>query len=248
VSKVENSSGAETYEVSVPESALEAAVSQAAEAAAETGTPATVEIPVAESYTPGADAVIVKILIGGAEAAAAESAVENVRIVTAIGEVTLDKEALKDLIAEAGDADTVGIAIEHKAASDADLTEAQKNALGDEKVREVYDVSAVVDEGKLRDFETTGKLTIGLPYALRQGEAPGGVWAVYVAENGSAERMTDGRKHESGKAYFRTSHLSVYAVTYTETGADFGGSGCDAGLGLFALAWLGALLLRKRGK
>jgi hypothetical protein len=259
VSKVENSSGAETYEISVPESALEAAISQAAEAAAETGTPATVEIPVAESYTPGADAVIVNIPIGGAEAAAAESAVENVRIVTAIGEVTLDKEALKSLIAEAGDADTVGVAIERKGASDADLTEAQKTALGDGKVREVYDVSAVIDEGKLRDFETTGKLTIGLPHALRQGETAGGVWAVYVAENGSAERMTDGRKYESGKAYFKTTHLSVYAVIYdagteadTETGTDFGGSsgggGCDAGFGLFALAGLGVLLLRKHGK
>jgi hypothetical protein len=259
VSKVENSSGAETYEVSVPESALDAAISQAAEEAAETGTPATIEIPVAESYTPGADAVTVKIPIGGAEAAAAESAVENVRIVTAIGEVTLDKEALKDLIAEAGDADTVGIAIERKDVSDADLTEAQKTALGDGKVREVYDVSAVIDEGKLRDFETTGKLTIGLPCALslEQGETAGGVWAVYVAENGSAERMTDERKYESGKAYFRTTHLSVYAVIYdagtetdTETGTDFGGSGggCDAGFGLFALAGLaglGALLRRK---
>jgi hypothetical protein len=68
--------------------------------------------------------------------------------------------------------------------------------------------------------------------------------------------MNDGRDYKNGKAYFTTSHLSVYAVTYEAAGAEeaevgdapYSGGGCDAGTGAAMLAIMGsgALLARRR--
>ena len=107
-------------------------------------------------------------------------------------------------------------------------------------------------DGDKKNFETDGKLTVGLPYRLNEdeGEVPAGVWSVYVAENGSKQRMTEDRKYENGKAYFKTSHLSVYAVTYEQPYAFGGGGGCDAGAGMAGamILALGIALTARNGK
>jgi hypothetical protein len=153
-------------------------------------------------------------------AVVAESDVENVRIATVVGEVTLNTGAIRDLItrAESQEAAVVEIDVEHKETlEDASLTEEQKAVLSDDvgtALREVYDVSVVINRSKQENFETQGELTIGLPYELGPGEAPEGVRVVHIASDGVTERMEEGRKHERSTAYFKTSHLSVYAVTY----------------------------------
>jgi hypothetical protein len=232
------------YEADVPPGALESAVARAVEAAVEAGTEAAVEIKIEESSAPGADAVTVNIPIGGA-AAIADGDAGSIRIITPVGEITLDAEAMRDLIAEAGGSDKVGVVIERVTAlGGAALTEARKEALKDGDVRVVYNVSAVIGGEKRENFETSGALTVGLPYTLQWGESSGSVWAVRVDTDGSVERMTDGRRYGSGKAYFRTSHLSIYAVAYdaetdtdmdTDTDTDFSGGGCAAGFGLLSL-------------
>jgi hypothetical protein len=251
-----------TANVTVPESSIEAAISDALEqiAAAGGNAVAGVEISVGDIAMQGVNAVIFQIPVSGLEKVAA-SAVETMSVVTAIGTVTLDGKAVDALIAEAGGAENAGIAVERKdTLADGDLTEAQKAALaGDPNVREVYDVSVVIG-GDKRDFVTEGELTIGLPYALREGESGAGVWVCHIADDGTADRMSNGRKYESGKAFFKTSHLSIYAVTYEATGADEaeegdapynGGGGCDAGTGAAALAAIGAAAVlaikRRRG-
>ncbi|MDR3165641.1 MAG: DUF6273 domain-containing protein [Synergistaceae bacterium] len=248
---VVSGSGGIVYEVAAKDALTENIITHAVEEAKKAGTEATVEIRIDESSMPNAGAVTVNIPIGDAKNAA-QSDVENVKVTTAIGEVTLNTAALNDLIDKAGPGDevTVGIAIEHKDASGADLPEAQKEALDDEKVREVYDVSVVVDGDKLKEFKTTGKLTIGLPYALKDAEVPEGILIVYVSPEGTTSYMTEGRRYDTAKseAFFITNHLSVYAVTY-EPLSESGDGGCNAGTStvmLLPAAFCAMFILRKR--
>jgi hypothetical protein len=275
--RVDRISGVET--VTVPVGTLINAIEQAINAAAEAGsTEATVEIRVEEE--PSVSVVRVEIPVSDLRAVA-DSQVENVKIDTAVGEVTLNISALQDLIAEADarGAAVVEVAVERKASpEDGTLTEPQKEALkDDEKVREIYDVSVLINSAKLENFQTRpGKVIIGLPYGLRPSEVGERVLSVYVAEDGSRELMLDGRKYVRGMSVFNTSHLSVYAVTYeTEeqaappvddndgddndgdddgddaVGGDqpSGGGGCDAGFGAAGLALLALVFkaTRRRG-
>jgi Synergist-CTERM protein sorting domain-containing protein len=73
-----------------------------------------------------------------------------------------------------------------------------------------------------------------------------------VAEDGSTEYMAEGRKYENGSAYFKTNHLSVYAVTYN---AGYGknvlggsGGGCDAGTAGFVLLAAAAVAMMANRK
>jgi hypothetical protein len=194
-----------------------------------------------------------------------DSDVENVKIATPVGEVTLNTDALKDLITgvEDRDASTVEIVI---AKDDEnlleELTTEQKETLhGDEKIRAVFDVSLSVGGSKLPGFETSGKLTVGLSYVLADGEDADGVKVDYIREEGGAARMTDSRYSDKKQlAIFETGHLSVYAVVYepkadntqnppSEEGSS--GGGCSAGLGSagsMILLALGTALAAKRGK
>ncbi|MDR3164145.1 MAG: hypothetical protein LBU13_01040 [Synergistaceae bacterium] len=170
----------------------------------------------------------------------------NVTLASSVGEVTLNKAAIADIVDEAGSAESVGVAIEEEPD---EVTSAQETALSDEKVRAVYDVSLYVDEKKLENFQTTSKLTIGLPYTLKDGETSESVLVRYVGEDGSTEAMTDGRRYDDAKqlAVFSTKHLSVYAVTY-EPVSD---GGCDAGFGGGVAVMLSAVLglcLRRENK
>ena len=255
---VDETTGVET--VTVPEGALTSVIEAAINVATEAGTEPTVEIKVDE--VPEVNTVKVEIPLSDLQVVA-DSAVENVKIASVVGEVTLNTGALKDLIREglAQGATTVDVVVDHKVTPEEDdtLTEAQKAIIQeDEKVREVYDISIVINQTKLKNFETQdGKLTIGLPYELKTDEVGERVLSVYVADDGATEPMTEGRKYDRGLAIFKTSHLSVYAVTYeseaaappetdeapAEKGAS-GGGGCSAGMAGFALLAMVAALTR----
>jgi hypothetical protein len=191
--------------------------------------------------------------------AIADSAVENIKIVSSNGEITLNTAAIEDLIADAPGAAAIEMVTNREEAREI-LTDAQRAALGGSLTRAVYDVSVYVSGSKLENFATSsGKLTIGLPYELQSGESTDGVWVYYVPENGPSERMTEGRKYERGMAFFDTSHLSAYAVVYekgdskpaesSEQGGSSGGGGCDAGLAAgLAIAALALATAPKRAK
>jgi hypothetical protein len=239
---IDGASGAAT--ASVKEGDIVKALEQAVDAASKAGTVPIVEIKVDNA---GASAVKVRVLISDLQAVAGSEAEEiDLEIsVTDVGQVIVNKAAVKDLvtITNAGSAAAVEIAVERKEPlTDKDLTQSQKAVLNaDEKVRAVYDISVLVNSQK-KSFETAGNLTIGLPYALEPGEDDGGVWAIHVKEDGSKELMRDGRRNENSTAYFKTNHLSVYAVTYdpeasseADSAKSSGGGGCDAGAGVFVL-------------
>ncbi|MDR1377830.1 MAG: hypothetical protein LBJ36_02100 [Synergistaceae bacterium] len=190
----------------------------------------------------------------------ADSEVKNIKIASNVGEVTLNTDAMKDLIekAQGEDAATVEVVIaKEDEARLEELTEAQQETLSGDTVREVYDVSLFVNNAKLEDFETTGKLTIGLPYTRKTNEVDSRVGVIHVAEDGTTQPQT-GVKYERGLATFTTNHLSVYAVTYIaatdDPGTDDPGTddpddemptrgspsgGCSTGAGMTALLALG---------
>ena len=64
------------------------------------------------------------------------------------------------------------------------------------------------DEPILTEPVATRANTVCLPYALRDGETPDGVWSLYVAPDGDTERMTGDRGYTGSHAVFTTDHFS----------------------------------------
>ena len=103
-----------TASVAVPENSIETAINTALELAEEAGENAVATVAInVENETQGVNTVSVQISTSGLEKIA-ESEVENVSVVTAIGTVALDTEAMKALIAAAGGEENVAIAVERK--------------------------------------------------------------------------------------------------------------------------------------
>jgi hypothetical protein len=175
------------------------------------------------------------------------------------GEFGFDTQAKKDLIEAAGgdiaaDEDTVELSIDKYMEDDpgdqTPLTQAQKDALKEQDAFAVYDVSILVGDKKIGNFVTSGTLRIGLPYDLKKGEKPDGVWVFYVAEDGKIDWMTKGRSFDAGRkiTFFTTNHLSYYGETYKEIGGSGSNGGCDAGTGALmalVLAAVGGAMRRK---
>ena len=244
-----------TETITVPENALTDPdiIKQAVELAEAAGGDAepTIEIKGKALASDGLKKTAVEIHTGDLAYLVDETPVENVKISSAIGEVTMNKAAIEDLVDQAGGAEYVEVVIEHKDkdTSDSKLTDDQIEALSNENVREVYDVSLYADGEEMEGFKTSGqgKLTIGLPYSLEPGEVHTGVLVRHIREDGYAEPMTDGRKYDRTRelAIFETIHLSVYAVTYDAL-PDSGG-GCSAGsFGVTVLFALAVVTARRR--
>ncbi|MDR0615801.1 MAG: hypothetical protein LBG29_03240, partial [Synergistaceae bacterium] len=216
-----------------PAAEIDAAIDQAIATAAASGEEVS-EIKIVVPDVAGATTVAVPISVTKLEAAAGSPQETLTLGMTAVGTVTMDTAAERDLIAEAGSAETVVLVIELETDKDGGglddiaeipglddiaeipgLTDQQKDALADdESLRAVYDVYLAVNGRELKGFETAGTLTIGLHYRLEADEVPEGVRVVYVHENGTTERMNDTR-YDAAKqlAVFTTNHLSIYAVT-----------------------------------
>jgi hypothetical protein len=202
-----------------PGSITEAIITAAIEAAETNGTESTIAIKIDQPLDVSGQPIDineVRVTIPVSDLrTVADSEVKNIKIASNVGEVTLNTDAMKDLIASAGNQATVEVVItkEDDARREELTTEQQETLRGDETVREVYDISLFVNNAKLEDFETTGKLTIGLPYTLKTNEVDSRVGVIHVAEDGTTQQQT-GVKCERGLATFTTNHLSVYAVTY----------------------------------
>ncbi|MDR3165128.1 MAG: hypothetical protein LBU13_06085 [Synergistaceae bacterium] len=219
------------------------------------GNPVTLEIKAAALT--GQDAETVKsssaaIDIKGLREVAESGAVEKLKVSSPIGEITLDKSAIKSVLSAAADgAVSVDIVAERveDAEDDKNLPAPQREALEDEKFLEVYDISIFINNEKVKDFETDGKLTIGLPYELKDGESGEYVWAYHVAEDGGTERMEKGRHYDTAKnlAVFDTNHLSIYALSYHESVESSGGCSMGAA-GIIAMMLLAAAIRARRGK
>jgi Synergist-CTERM protein sorting domain-containing protein len=256
--------GTSTETVTVPSAGIAAsieALQKAIDAGEVSASDSTVEIvvPVPLDTSVAIEEVKVEIAVSDLRTLAASEAAQNVKIVSELGDVKLDTTALNELIAQAQNAENVGVVIAQGAAKVADLLddsnatqrEQLEEKLKDEKTRDIFDVSIYTGDTRLEEFSVTGKLTLGLPYALKGEETPGNVWVDYVdIANNTTERMEKGRGYKESKTLFETDHLSIYAVVYEaadeKPSTESGGGGCDAGFGVFALLAAGIAVMRKR--
>lgn len=93
------------------------------------------------------------------------------------------------------------------------LSAEQKETLKDAPL---YDFSLKVGETAVGKFNA--KVTVTLPYTLREGEDPDGVTIWYVAEDGTVDEIKDVHYDaKTGTVTFQVEHFSYYAVAYRET-------------------------------
>jgi VCBS repeat-containing protein len=261
----DSENGVET--ITVPENALTAAIEQAAQNAGNAGGDAEPTLVIKGTATKDDGLKEVKVTVSvEVLSALAQSAPEklNVKIDSPVGEVTLNKAAIISVVEKADESiegiEEIQIVIEKKdKAADEDLTLAQKAAVSDDKVREVYDFSLYTDRAKQSKLEfdaspTSGAyLTIGLPYTLdtEKGEIEEGVGVEYLPENDAPVPMPSSYDTYKELVLFKTSHLSVYAVTYNpeqEEKLETSGGGCTAAGGMGLLLALAFAASRRRAK
>jgi hypothetical protein len=126
------------------------------------------------------------------------------------GTITLNADAASSIAAQAGGG-SVSVAL--KTVSETVLNPAQKAAVGDAPV---YDISVTSGSETLTDFGGAS-VKLELPYALKAGEKPGGVVALYVDGDGNTEALPTVYDESSKKVTFTTTHLSLYAIGYDES-------------------------------
>jgi len=126
----------------------------------------------------------------------------------ALGEIAFDREALTGLLDQIS-GDSVEITIEQ--ASNKDLNAKQREAAGD---RPVYNIN--VTSGKKNISEFGGKITISLPYKLKEGESPLGIVVYYLNDEGTLIPLKGSYDPVSGKVVFTVDHLSYFVIGYDE--------------------------------
>jgi hypothetical protein len=127
----------------------------------------------------------------------------------ASGDISFDKDALAGLVDQMS-GDSVDITIEQ--ASNKDLSAKQRQAAGD---RPVYDIS--ITSGKKNISQFGGKLTISLPYTLKDGERPSGIVVYHLDAEGNLVPLEGTYNPATGKVVFIVDHLSYFVIGYDET-------------------------------
>ena len=110
------------------------------------------------------------------------------------------------------------------------LTEAQKSAIGD---RPVYSITF----GDNTNFGS-GKVTVTVPYTLKDGEKASGVQVACIAADGSVEKLPTTYNSADGTVTFTTTHFSVFSVLYSDSAS----SGVS-GVVFFAAALAAAIVV-----
>lgn len=124
------------------------------------------------------------------------------------GSIAFDKGALEGLVDQIKE-DSLEVSIEP--ISNKDLSSKQKEAVGG---RPVYDIKITVDKKSISQFK--GKLTISLPYTLKEGENPSGIVIYHLNDAGELVPMEGYFDTASGKVVFTVDHLSYYVIGYDE--------------------------------
>ncbi|MDR1329825.1 MAG: S-layer homology domain-containing protein [Oscillospiraceae bacterium] len=128
------------------------------------------------------------------------------------GSVTLDAEAAASVAEQAGGGN-VSVALKSVTAST--LNASQRAAAGGATV---YDISVSSGSRQITAFGGAS-VTISLPYTLKSGETASGVAATYIGEKGETEKLPSSYDTSAKKVTFSTTHLSLYAIGYSEPSA-----------------------------
>lgn len=119
------------------------------------------------------------------------------------GSVTLDKSALGAVL------NVGGIEISVEKIDGGKLPVAQKRAIGENQL--VIDVNVLVNGAFVHDF-SGGKITVSVPYTLKDGETPDSVAVWYLEGDGRLTPMNEKYDPASGTVTFTTTHLSQYVI------------------------------------
>ncbi len=102
------------------------------------------------------------------------------------------------------------------------LDEEQKEMLGEEDT--IYDFNASVNSRKVTRFNS--KISIRIPYTLKEGDDPDCITALYLADDGIVRNMVGWYDEKTSEACFETDHFSKYliknvTVVYSDIPSDF---------------------------
>ncbi len=140
--------------------------------------------------------------------AIASEAGAALRVDTPLGSVSIPNEALASISNQASGG-TVSVSMSE--VPPATLTEAQRSAVGSERV---YDISIMSGGSHISSFGD-GSVTISLPYTLKNGETSDNVKVWYLDGKGELRQMSCTYDKTTGLATFTTTHLSYYVVGYS---------------------------------
>lgn len=143
------------------------------------------------------------------------------QIAEAVNDPANDAESMEVILSDGTSIEFDAVALGEKAAQagglditsheDADLTSAQKNAVGD---RVAYDIN--VTSGGKHISDMGGKITVHAPYELKPGEKAQGIVVWYVDDNGNRERCETSYDSVKKRVNWKTDHLSLYMIDYDE--------------------------------
>ena len=148
------------------------------------------------------------------------------------GKISFDKNSLDSFKWDGIDADIEQVV---------ELTEKEIEATND---RPTYEIKLKNKDGSIKEFKKNskdGKITIDLPYKLKDGEDKNNLYVSYM-ENGELKESHDCLYYEEdgiGYVSFNTTHLSKYVIMYDSPDDE---SGMNIGLIIGGSAILVALL------
>lgn len=134
----------------------------------------------------------------------------DLKVETPVGRLTIPNETVAAIVSQAaGDTVTVTLTLVDRDALNAE----QQKAVGDDAV---YDIS--ISSGGVQISDLGGnKITISLPYALKDGESADGVTVWYLNDAGELEKLRCTYDPSTGLASFSVTHLSHYVVGHMAT-------------------------------
>jgi len=124
---------------------------------------------------------------------------------TPVGSVTIPNDVLASVASQASGS-TISVVVE--SVETKALTAEQQKAVGD---KPVYDVTIKSRDKQISTFNG-GKITISLPYTLKEGETAEDVHVWYLNDAGELKEISCSYDPATGLATFTTDHLSYYTV------------------------------------
>lgn len=133
--------------------------------------------------------------------------VDSLEINGPLHKVSFDKKALERIQKQSKGNISITIAAKRN------LSDTAKKIIS---TRPVYDITVGYGNGKSVSGLGGGIASVSMQYTPSKGEAVGGLYAVYVDENGNATRIAGSAYDANSRCViFTTTHLSQYGIGYT---------------------------------
>jgi Leucine-rich repeat (LRR) protein len=202
-----------TASASIPDKSISDAITKAQAEAKEQGkTINTVSVTLNVTMPKGATALTATLTRSSLNSLVS-AGVTNLKINGSPVTVTFDQKAFTQIQKKSNG--NINITIAPKT----NLSETAKKMIGS---RPVYNITVSYGNNSTVSSFGDGVVTVAIPYTPANGEAIGGVYAVYVDEKGNATRIA-GSVYDanSSRVIFTTPHFSMYGIGYTAPSTQF---------------------------